>query len=275
MAVNSNDLLRKAFSSKDIPYFKPVFVYETLLNQEIVEKFIGHKVKNEIDALDNFKEVSLSSVEGEDFHTIIPSPGDQVKGRILYLTDHDLKVMDDRENLYTRTKIKTKREKIVWVYILSIANMKDFGQNTEHPLTPEDMKMIQDLASGSAVGFFDPLTKYMIMQKGPQFFDPSLPTMEKDKKKMDKKLLAKHLEECGIKISNGWIAEADVDRAIKITAEWQNYPKGWTKESAEKFWKSLTGKRVHKRTACMKAMEGKLESPGAFCNSLYQMFEVD
>lgn len=91
---------------------------------------------------------------------------------------------------------------------------------------------------------------------------------------MDVKLLARHLQECGIKIENGCIAKAELDKAIRLTAEWANFPKGWTKESAKKFWDTLTGDRKHKRTACMKAMDGTMDNPGAFCNSLYQMFEV-
>ncbi len=91
---------------------------------------------------------------------------------------------------------------------------------------------------------------------------------------MDVKLLAKHLKECGIRIENGCIASSEVEKAIRVTAEWENYPKGWTKESAKKFWESLTGDKKHKRTACMKAMEGKLDEPGAFCQSLYSMFET-
>lgn len=91
---------------------------------------------------------------------------------------------------------------------------------------------------------------------------------------MDIKLLARHLEESGVRIEQGRIAASELEKAIKITAEWKNYPKGWTKKSAEEFWKSLTGDRKHKRTACIKAMEGKVDEPGAFCQSLYTMFEA-
>lgn len=88
-----------------------------------------------------------------------------------------------------------------------------------------------------------------------------------------KEALKKHLNECGVKVTAGCIAASDLELAQKVTSEWLNYPKGWTKETAKKFWNSITKDRVHKRKACMKAMEGKIDNPGAFCNSLYQMFE--
>jgi hypothetical protein len=51
-------------------------------------------------------------------------------------------------------------------------------------------------------------------------------------------------------------------------AAWETLPKGWTEESLNSFWNSLTGDRKHKITACMKKMEGKIDNPGAFCASL-------
>jgi len=49
---------------------------------------------------------------------------------------------------------------------------------------------------------------------------------------------------------------------------WETLPKGWTEESLNSFWDTLTGDRKHKITACMKKMEGKVDNPGAFCGSL-------
>lgn len=51
-------------------------------------------------------------------------------------------------------------------------------------------------------------------------------------------------------------------------AAWDNLPKGWTQDSVESFWKSLTGDKDHKITECMLKMEGKVTDPGAFCGSL-------
>lgn len=50
---------------------------------------------------------------------------------------------------------------------------------------------------------------------------------------------------------------------------WDNLPPGWTDESVEKFWTSLTkSNSKHPVTECIKKMEGKLDDPGAFCASI-------
>lgn len=63
---------------------------------------------------------------------------------------------------------------------------------------------------------------------------------------------------------------SDLDR---MAAKWEKLPKGWTQESVEKFWKSLTGDAKHKVTKCIKKMEGKMDDPGAFCASLADKVE--
>ena len=59
----------------------------------------------------------------------------------------------------------------------------------------------------------------------------------------------------------------------KQAGKWEKLPKGWTQESVEKFWGSLTGDRKHKVTACIKKMDGKVDDPGAFCASLADRVE--
>lgn len=51
-------------------------------------------------------------------------------------------------------------------------------------------------------------------------------------------------------------------------AAWDKLPPGWTQESVQSFWDSLTGDVKHKVTKCMKEMEGKVDDTGAFCGSL-------
>jgi len=51
-------------------------------------------------------------------------------------------------------------------------------------------------------------------------------------------------------------------------AAWENLPEGWTEESVQSFWDSLTGDVKHKITKCMKQMESKVTDTGAFCGSL-------
>jgi len=62
----------------------------------------------------------------------------------------------------------------------------------------------------------------------------------------------------------------DMTRAVKVarTAAWENLPEGWTEESVQSFWDSLTGDVKHKITKCMGQMEGKVTDTGAFCGSL-------
>jgi uncharacterized protein YunC (DUF1805 family) len=51
-------------------------------------------------------------------------------------------------------------------------------------------------------------------------------------------------------------------------AKWDRLPKGWTQDSVDKFWGTLTGDNKHKVTKCIKEMDGKVDDPGAFCASL-------
>jgi hypothetical protein len=59
----------------------------------------------------------------------------------------------------------------------------------------------------------------------------------------------------------------------RTAAKWQALPKGWTAESLEKFWGTLTGDAKNKVTACIKKMEGKVDDPGAFCASARDRIE--
>jgi len=57
--------------------------------------------------------------------------------------------------------------------------------------------------------------------------------------------------------------------ASRIAKEWKKRPKGWTDESVEKFWGTLTSDNPdHPVTECIDKMDGKLSNPGAFCGGL-------
>ena len=66
------------------------------------------------------------------------------------------------------------------------------------------------------------------------------------------------------KVEREWLAE----RAMGRTAAWENLPEGWTEDSVQSFWDSMTGDVKHKITKCMKQMDGKVTDTGAFCGSL-------
>jgi hypothetical protein len=52
------------------------------------------------------------------------------------------------------------------------------------------------------------------------------------------------------------------------SAAWEKLPRGWTQDSVEQFWDTLTGDVKHKVTKCIKQMDGKLDDPAAFCASV-------
>lgn len=55
-----------------------------------------------------------------------------------------------------------------------------------------------------------------------------------------------------------------------ITEQWETLPRGWTEDSLQRFWRSLTGDRKHKITQCIKKIEKnpEIDDPKAFCASL-------
>jgi len=58
-------------------------------------------------------------------------------------------------------------------------------------------------------------------------------------------------------------------RVQMLTEQWTSLPKGWTEDSVKSMWKSLTGDRAHKITACIKKVQNTgIDDPGAFCASL-------
>ncbi len=51
---------------------------------------------------------------------------------------------------------------------------------------------------------------------------------------------------------------------VRQAAGWSKLPKGWTQESVDKFWGTLTGDSKHKVTKCIERMKDKpgFEDPG-------------
>jgi len=82
---------------------------------------------------------------------------------------------------------------------------------------------------------------------------------------------------CGQKIT---LVEVEDEKFLiesyNLDEQWKILPKGWTKESLDKFAKSLTGKSKGdpKRFVriCMTKMEGKMTDPAKFCASLKDKF---
>ena len=63
-------------------------------------------------------------------------------------------------------------------------------------------------------------------------------------------------------------------RKIKMSEQWENLPRGWTKESLRKYWNTLTGGiragegGVRKCIKKMKDVYPDIDDAGAFCASL-------
>jgi hypothetical protein len=56
---------------------------------------------------------------------------------------------------------------------------------------------------------------------------------------------------------------------VRVAKKWSKLPKGWTQESVDKFWGTLTDKAPkHPVSRCIREMEGKVSNPGAFCGGL-------
>lgn len=71
--------------------------------------------------------------------------------------------------------------------------------------------------------------------------------------------------ECAEKMASIGITKVSVDAIIRSAV---GLPKGWTESSAKKWWNTVTKGAKHKKTKCMKAIEGKVDNPGAFCKWL-------
>jgi len=72
--------------------------------------------------------------------------------------------------------------------------------------------------------------------------------------------------------------KATLDDTMRLANKWEKLPKGWTKESAKKFWDSLTGgkKTKHPVSKCIREIKkshSDIDDPGAFCASLADLIE--
>lgn len=71
----------------------------------------------------------------------------------------------------------------------------------------------------------------------------------------------------GIDFTGDWAAAGARLASTKASA-WENLPNGWTQDSVQSMWDTMTGDVKHKITKCMKTMAGKVDDAGAFCGSL-------
>lgn len=56
---------------------------------------------------------------------------------------------------------------------------------------------------------------------------------------------------------------------VRLSRAWHSKPKGWTDESRERAWRSLTKEAPkHPVQKCIDQMEGTVKDPGAFCSAM-------
>lgn len=125
------------------PRTAPVFVFETLMNKKLQELLLGKIVHQEEDSIKNWKEISVETKEGKDYHTIVPSLGDIVKGQALYVSQDDISKLDTWEDQYERKVCILSSGVKGYVYITKVEDMKDFGQNTSVELNDDDLALIK------------------------------------------------------------------------------------------------------------------------------------
>ena len=105
-----------------------VFVYATLLNPKLRQKLLKRDPDTYIDKLAGFREISVDSIEGENYHTLIPDEN-IVLGRRFFVTPKELHILDRYEEQYIRKKVRLKSGNFAWVYFLKIASMKNEGRD--------------------------------------------------------------------------------------------------------------------------------------------------
>jgi len=77
--------------------------------------------------------------------------------------------------------------------------------------------------------------------------------------------VAKMCPSCAEKMASMGITKISSEAIMRAIVS-VDLPKGWTEESAKKWWHTTTKGAEHKKTKCMDAIKGKVSDPGAFCN---------
>lgn len=120
-----------------------VFVFETLMNPEIRAAVLKTDIQTYSEQIWNYKEINVESEGGKDYHTIVPSLGDEVKGLVLLVDESQLQKLDYWEDQYDRKKVILSTGAKAYVYVLKTDFMKDVGQNTSVELSPDDVQQIK------------------------------------------------------------------------------------------------------------------------------------
>ena len=94
-----------------------LFIYGTLLNKEIQLKVTGHYYHGIDDIIDGYKKSEIR-IENHYYPLIIPSINQNTKGRVIELSQKELKQIDTYEGPeYKRVRTLLQSGKETWVYI--------------------------------------------------------------------------------------------------------------------------------------------------------------
>lgn len=119
-----------------------VFVFETLMNQELRAKLLGRDVEFSVDSIPNYKEITTNTDGGDNYNTIVPFPGGVVNGHVLFLTPAEMSILDDWEDQYEKKQVRLSSGLKAWVYILNPEFARDYGTNTSYDLSQDDIDII-------------------------------------------------------------------------------------------------------------------------------------
>ncbi len=100
-----------------MPSLEKLFVYGTLKKPEIQEKVIGRKIKGLSATLADWRKSEIV-VNGHTYHILIPDAKSSISGKIIEITESELKLIDAYETeSYLRIKIDIEGLKEVWIYV--------------------------------------------------------------------------------------------------------------------------------------------------------------
>lgn len=90
-----------------------VFVYKTLMDENVRKKLLKRDVKIKKDKLLDYTKID----EGNGYYTLSYSKGSVVKGDILFVTKSELKKLDDWEDRYNRVEEDLESGDKAWAYV--------------------------------------------------------------------------------------------------------------------------------------------------------------
>lgn len=94
-----------------------LFIYGTSLDRSVQEKIFGRYQDGTDDILENHKRLP-AFVEGQRYFTVVPDAHSTVSGKVLSLTEEELKKIDMYEEPeYKRKKTVLKSGTEAWIYI--------------------------------------------------------------------------------------------------------------------------------------------------------------